>query len=131
VVDWSEFNAYGFIARDSDRRGRHLFLHLSQTGRRLKPGTRISFALEHNKRGLRATDVMIERGWKQIIIECIRPDAISSTGVTKYTVRLPLLGNPYRSLARWQVNIPLFLELPAARALALTRVMASVGNAKL
>jgi cold shock CspA family protein len=60
IVTWGEFDTFGFLQRDKDPRGRQVFVHVSEAGQRLQPGTRITYALEHHARGLRATDVHVE-----------------------------------------------------------------------
>jgi cold shock CspA family protein len=55
-----EFDTWGFLKRDKDPRGRQVFVHVSEAGQRLEPGTRITFALEYHARGLRATDVRVD-----------------------------------------------------------------------
>jgi len=61
VIDgWSEFNPFGFIHRNNNPRGRQVFVHISQCGQRLEPGTRVSYVLERHARGLRAADVELD-----------------------------------------------------------------------
>ena len=59
VFAWSDFEAFGFATRDCDPRGRQVFLHVRDVdeGRRLEPGTRISFRIWQHPKGLRAAEV--------------------------------------------------------------------------
>jgi cold shock CspA family protein len=60
VVKWNDFDVFGFIQRDKDPRGRQAFIHVSQSGQRLEPGTRVSYVLEYHARGPRVVEVQLE-----------------------------------------------------------------------
>lgn len=60
IVAWGEWDNFGFARRDTNQRGKQVFVHADAAGRRLQPGTRISFTVEHTPRGLRAFDVVVE-----------------------------------------------------------------------
>jgi cold shock CspA family protein len=62
VITWREFDRFGFLQRDTDPDGEHVFIHLNDIDgdRRLAPGAHVSYELRSGPRGLRGVGVRVE-----------------------------------------------------------------------